>query len=1144
MAFKNVNNKVDFVEQEKEILNFWRDTDAFNELRRLRAASEKEHGIFSFIDGPITANNPMGVHHAWGRTYKDLFQRYQAMLGKNQRWQNGFDCQGLWVEVNVEKRLGFNSKREIETFGLDRFTLECKRQVLNYAAVQTEQSQRLGYWMDWNDPDELRRLRDLLIEDPNQEITVQGPKGPVTGTVEQVVGLLGMPEMGGSYFTFSDENNYQIWAFLKKCFDNGWVYKGRDVMPWCARCGTGISQHEIVTEGYQEVTHESVFLRFPLTKKTPGVSKTPGVLEKEALLVWTTTPWTLSSNVAAAVGPELDYVKVQSADGWTYYLAEGAMQNTLIGKDNEVVGTLKGADMVGWEYSGPFDDMPAIRDAFAVAGYTHRVIEWDEVGAEEGTGIVHIAPGCGAEDFELAGEHNLPVVAPLDENGYFVGGYDWQSGQSVFDVADGVFAALVSTGTFYRKQRYAHRYPHCWRCGNELVYRLVDEWFINMGDLYDKPREDVTPEEKAASFRYQIMDSVEQANWYPSFGREREMDWLRNMHDWMISKKRYYGLALPIYECADCGHFHVIGSREELEERAVEGWDVFDGHTPHRPYIDAVKIACPHCGANTGRIQDVGNPWLDAGIVGISTLHYSSDRDFWRKWYPANWISESFPGQFRNWFYSLLAQSTLMADGVGPFRNLFSYATLYAEDGREMHKSWGNMIEFNEAADKMGADTMRWLYASCKPEQNLRFGYHNGDETRRRFLIPLWNVYSFLVTYANLDGWQPDVHDRSETDNPANAQLDQWIVERLKETTLAMRRHLDGFDAQRATVSAESFLDDLSNWYVRRSRRRFWRGEMDADKQAAYETLYLVLMQYIKLIAPFVPFTAEAIYQNLAFGDGHADDVTASMMPKSVHHCLYPAYSVDALDHALLDKMALAITAASLGRAARSSADIKLRQPLARVRINVGAEQQRIDLLELTDVLQEEINVKAIEIVSEVGELVDYKILPDNRALGPRFGRQFPAVRKALTSLDAAAVARTLQEDGALTLDLDGESVVLSAEEVLVQTEAKGDLAVASDKGVTVAVDTHLTPELVQEGYARDLVRMLNNARKDAGFEISDRVIVTYSAEGDVADALVNFNDLIRSETLADVLGPGSDGAFSAEVTVGGSTVVLNLSKV
>ena len=1127
MSFKDVSNKVDFVALEQEILKQWQETDAFNELRRLRAESEKEHGTFSFLDGPITANNPMGVHHAWGRTYKDLYQRYHAMQGKNQRWQNGFDCQGLWVEVNVEKRLGFNSKREIEKFGLDKFTAECKVQVLNYSAVQTEQSQRLGYWMDWNDPATLRRLRDLMEEDPLQEVTVQGVHGPITGTVEQVVGQLGMPQMGGSYFTFSDENNYQIWSFLKKCFDKGWVYKGTDVMPWCARCGTGISQHEIVTEGYQEVTHDSVFVRFPLVGR-----------DKEALLVWTTTPWTLTSNVAAAVGPELTYLKVQHEDGWTYYLAEEAAKQSLIGKW-EVVGKLTGEEMLGWEYSGPFDELTAVKEAFAETAYTHRIISWKEVGADEGTGIVHIAPGCGAEDFELSKEHNLPVVAPLDENGIYVNGFDWLVGRSAHDVAQDIFENLNEKGLYYRKQRYAHRYPHCWRCGSELVYRLVDEWFINMGQLYDKPREEVTAEEKAASFRYQIMDSVSQANWVPSFGHDREMDWLRNMHDWMISKKRYYGLALPIYECEECSHFHVVGSREELEERAVEGWEAFDGHTPHRPYIDGIKIACPSCGNPVSRIKDVGNPWLDAGIVGISTVHYSTDHDYWKKWYPADWISESFPGQFRNWFYSLLAQSTLMADGVGPFKNLFSYASLFAEDGREMHKSWGNAIEFNEAADTMGADTMRWLYASSKPEQNMRFGYQVGDETRRRFIIPLWNVYAFFVNYAQLDKWTPNGETAVST-NAAHAQLDQWIRERLDETTLATRAALDAWDAERATQVLEAFLDDLSNWYVRRSRRRFWKSETDADKLAAYATLYHVLVEFVKLLAPFVPFLTEAMYQNLV------RTVNANA-PASVHHTFYPQADAAALDRRLLAKMGLAITTASLGRSARSAADIKLRQPLAKARVNVGSQQEQADLQELVDVLIEEINVKEIEVVSEVGELVNYKLLPNNRVLGPKFGKDFPQVRQALMALDPAQAARTLQAGEALTLEVEGETVSLSGEDVLVQTESRGGTAVASDKGVTVAVDTELTPALMQEGYARDVVRHVNNMRKDAGLEISDRIELAYQgANGDVAIALSGFAEYIQQETLALSLREGSvaNVLYTQAVSIGGQEITLQLCKV
>jgi isoleucyl-tRNA synthetase len=1124
---------VDFVTQERDVLAFWQETNAFNELRRLRAETEAEHGTFSFLDGPITANNPMAVHHAWGRTYKDLYQRYHAMQGKNQRWQNGFDCQGLHVEVEVEKELGFTSKRDIEAFGLAEFVKLCKARVLRFAAVQTGQTIRLGNWMDWNDPDELRRLSMLLVEDPQQQITVEGTRGPVTGTVEHIVAHLGMPELGGSYFTFSDENNYQIWGFLKKCHENGWIYKGHDVMPWCGRCGTGLSQHEIITDGYREVTHDSVFVRFPLSQRD---ASDPGDA-KEALLVWTTTPWTLTSNVAAAVGPDLDYVRVRAEDGWTYYLAEGAMKNTLTGKNNEVVGRLKGSEMVGWEYTGPFDDLPQVRAAFAAAGYTHRIIPWKEVGAAEGTGIVHIAPGCGEEDFGLSKEHDLPVVAPLDENGVYVDGFAWLDGREVAGVAEDIFADLRQKGLFYRKQRYSHRYPHCWRCGSELVYRLVDEWFISMGPVYDKPREAVTAEEKRASLRYQIMDRVDQINWYPGFGYDREMDWLRNMHDWMISKKRFYGLALPIWECEACGGFTLVGSKDELRERAVAGWDEFEGHTPHRPYIDAVKIACAHCGAETSRIGDVGNPWLDAGIVAFSTLHYRLDRAFWEKWYPADWISESFPGQYRNWFYSLLAQSTVLADEP-PFLNLFGYATLYAEDGREMHKSWGNAIEFNEAAEQMGADTMRWLYASCKPEQNLLFGYHRGDETRRRFLIPLWNVYSFLVTYANADGWTPG-QSAGEQGSGGAGELDRWIMARLDETTLEVRAALDVYDAERATMALELLLDDLSNWYVRRSRRRFWKSEADADKAAAYATLYHVLVEFTKLLAPFIPFTTEVMYQNLV----RSADADA---PASVHHLFYPTADADALDRRLLDKMRLAINTAAVGRSARGAAG-KLRQPLATAKVFVGSAQERQDLEQLADVLAEEINVKTIEIVSEVGELVSYKLLPNNRTLGPKLGARFPAVRGALAALDPAAAAARLQSGAALELEVNGQTVSLSGDDVLVHTESLGGLAVASDKGVTVAVDPHLTPELVQEGYARDLVRIINDMRKRAGLDISDRIELGYEvADGDVAAALVNFADFIGGETLAARLNPDklASADYRQTVEVGGAPVKLALRKV
>ncbi len=1151
MAFRDVPSKVDFPAMERELLRFWEETRAFDRLRQMRQGRPK----WSFIDGPITANNPMGVHHGWGRTYKDLFQRFWAMRGYEQRYQNGFDCQGLWVEVEVEKAMGFTSKKDILDYGLERFVRQCKVRVLRYAAVQTEQSIRLGYWMDWNDPAELRRLADLLEADPSQPVTVQGPHGPVSGTVEQVVGRLGLPELGGSYFTFSDENNYMIWAFLKKCWEKGWLYRGADVMPWCPRCATAISQHEIVTDGYAELTHRAVTLKFPLLQDgdAPGPA--------EYLLVWTTTPWTLTSNVAAAVGPELTYVRVRQGDE-IYYLSKGAL-NMLRGP-YEVLGELPGRELAGRRYRGPFDELPAAREAGghtllrkvvkgveASAVEAHRVILWDEVGEAEGTGIVHIAPGCGAEDFALGKEHRLPVIAPLDEEGVFVPGFDWLSGMRVSQVADPIFADLERKGLLYRVEPYTHRYPTCWRCKTELVFRLVDEWFISMGEVYDKPRQDLTPEEKERSLRYQIMDVVDQIRWIPEFGYAREMDWLRNMHDWMISKKRFWGLALPIWVCQGCGHYEVIGSETELQSRAVKGWETFAGHTPHRPYVDAVKLACPQCSGEMSRIPDVGNPWLDAGIVPFSTLSYRSDRKYWEKWFPADWISESFPGQFRNWFYSLLAMATVL-EGRPPFLENFSYATLLAEDGTDMHKSKGNMIEFNEAADKMGVDVMRWLFCSHRPENNLPFGYNRGDEVRRQFLIPLWNVYSFFVTYANLDGWQPDPEALStgermerlaegsdqhpEGPPPEDANLlDLWVLERLDQVALAVARSLEQSDPPAATQAVDVFLDDLSNWYVRRSRRRFWKSERDGDKQAAYATLYSVLVRLCRLLAPFTPFVAEAMYQNLV----------RSVYPQSyasVHHEAWPT-PVERPPSPLLEQMELARQIASLGLSARNSAGIKVRQPLAKALAYAGGEQTLP--AELLEIIKDELNVKDFEFVDDPGSLVSYRLQPDNKLLGPRFGAQFPQVRQALAAADPAQVAAAVQAGEPVTLSVDGQAVELSPAEVIVQTQPAEGLAVAASKRLTVAVDAQLTPELRQEGLARELVRRVQAMRKEAGFNLEDRITTYYQAGDNLASVMVNWAGYICSETLSTQLIPGGapQGAYTQTHLLEGESITLAVYK-
>ncbi len=1099
MSFKPVPTSVDYVAQEHEVLDFWKRERAFEKLIELR----KKGPTWSFTDGPITANNPMGVHHGWGRTFKDLYHRYWAMRGFRTRYQNGFDCQGLWVEVEVEKAEGFKSKRDIEKYGLARFVRKCKERVLRYAAVQTGQSIRLGYWMDWNDPDELRRLADRLAESPDEVITVEGPAGPVTDSVEGIVGRLGLAELGGSYFTFSNENNYMIWTFLKRCWERGWLYQGRDVMPWCPRCATGISQHEIVTEGYREMTHLGVTLRFPLRERP-----------YESLLIWTTTPWTLTSNVAAAVGPELTYVKVRQGDK-VLYLSKGTLP--ILEGDYEVLEEMKGTALDGWTYEGPFDELGAQQAAGAPE--THRVILWDEVGEAEGTGIVHIAPGCGAEDFALGKKHDLPAVAPLGEEGLFLEGFGALSGTHVSDSAVLIFEDLRKKELLYKVEDYTHRYPVCWRCGTDLVFRLVNEWFISLDEL-----------------RHDMMEVTRQIRWIPSFGLDRELDWLTNMHDWMISKKRYWGLALPIWHCAECDHFDVIGDEHELKERAVDGWDEFEGHTPHRPWVDAVVIECAKCGGKVHRIPDVGNPWLDAGIVSFSTLGYRTNPDYWREWYPADFISESFPGQFRNWFYSMLAMATVLENSP-PFKTCFGYATLLAEDGREMHKSWGNAIEFNEAADRMGVDVMRWLYCRHKPDTNLLFGYGRADEVRRQFLIPLWNVYSFFVTYANIDGWVPAGKGAKAA---AKSTLDRWITTRLDQVVASVTESLENYDAYGASLTIEPFLDDLTNWYVRRSRRRFWRSEQDADKGAAYETLYGVLTTLCRLLAPFAPFVTEVMYQNLV----------RSVDPKaleSVHHADWPEAGAE-IDEELLERMNLARRVVTLGHSARAGRDIILRQPLGRALVHIPG---RLDE-EAIVLVQDELNVKQVEFVDDPAELVDYRLLPDNKTLGPRFGERFPALRAALAAMSdatgemsAAAAVKRLRAGLPLSLVVEAAAVELAPDEVLVREEPREGLAVGSERGVTVAVDTTLTPELVSEGLARQVIRRVQNQRKEAGFNLDDHIVTVYQAEGALAEAIETWRELIAAETLSTELQQGEPekGMSAGESTVSGQALKVGVRK-
>lgn len=1069
MAIKKADPKIDFIAIEHEMLDFWESKGIFQKLVSKNSGKPK----WSFLDGPITANNPMGVHHAWGRTLKDMYQRYHAMKGYELRYQNGFDCQGLWVEVEVEKELGFKTKRDIEDFGIEKFVNLCKERVRKFSGIQTEQSKRLGYWMDWDN----------------------------------------------SYYTMSDENNYTIWAFLKKLFNEGKIYRDKDVVPWSGRSGTSYSQMEII-EGRKLVAHDSIFVRFPLKGK-----------EKEYLLVWTTTPWTLTSNVAAAVNRDLEYTILRSSDGSLYYLAKDNLEFQRLEKQFKekkswvkgvpklktiaqifkerggytVEGSIRGSEMIGWEYEGPFDELEAqnVKGGYpfadsklekdGVSGIDcHRIIDGgkdrdgrDVVVAGEGTGIVHIAPGCGDIDHRIGKKLGLVNIAPLDESSSFIDGFGWLKGMNAThqETRDRIIENLKDRGLLVHVEKYPHIYPHCWRSGDELVFRIVDEWYINM------------------DWRDRIKKIVDDITWIPEWGRDREHEWLDNMGDWMISKKRFWGLALPIWVFED-GSFHVVGSKEELKNLAVEGWDEFEGHSPHRPWIDRVKIRHPETGLVGTRIKDVGNPWLDAGIVPFSTMKYISDRNYWEKWFPADFVTENFQGQFRNWFYSLLAMSALLEERA-PFKTLLGHALVKDEDGRDMHKSWGNAIWFDDAAEKMGVDVMRWMYTSQNVEHNLLFGYGHADEVRKK-LLTLWNSYSFFATYAAVDGFDPLNTTFSQQDFSI---LDRWILSKLNSLIIEADHNLDHFRADLFMRRIEQFIDEMSNWYIRRNRRRFWKSDNDADKLVAYHTLYTVLVSLIKLLAPVMPFITDHIYQNLVRN-------TSDKASESIHLTDFPRANPDLIDETLVSSVDALKKLVELGRSARNQAGVKIRQPLSKISFAVHDENIARFILENRSVVLDELNIKALERVKDPATLITYAVKPNLPVLGAKYGKMLKDIQTGLKGADSAEVEKALHTGGNYDLKLDSETVSLDRDELFLVPVSAENYASNSDGGLTIGLWLPLTPELEQEGLVRDLVRTIQLMRKKAGLSVEDRIRIHADFPEDIESAVTRYEQYFLSETL------------------------------
>ena len=988
---------------ETDVLAWWDSEGIFDQLREQNRGGER----FSFLDGPITANNPMGVHHAWGRTLKDVFQRYKAQRGFDQRYQNGFDCQGLWVEVEVERSLGLNSKHEIEEYGIAEFAERCKERVAKYCEVITDQSIRLGMWMDWDN----------------------------------------------DYHTFSDTNIDYIWHFLKAVHERGWLYKGHRSTPWCPRCGTSISQHELFAGEYKELEHPSLFVRFPLRDR-----------ESEALIVWTTTPWTLPANVAAAVKPDAEYG-----------LRDGGWSLAITGESYDHVA--KGEELVGLEYEGPFDDLPAQQ------GVVHRVIPWDDVSLEEGSGIVHIAPGAGTEDFALSRIHGLPVLVAIDESGRMTDEYGPFAGKTTEEVEQPVIDALRERGLLVEAGRIVHRYPTCWRCGTPLLFRVVDDWFIACDEI-----------------RQPMLDANATVEWTPAHYSKRMDDWLRNMGDWNISRKRYFGLPLPLYPC-DCGELTVIGSRAELEERATGGLDQLQ--ELHRPWIDEVPISCGSCGKEVRRITEVGDAWLDAGIVPFSTLGWQNaewkergfatgaakglsnadlpDHAYWEQWFPADWISE-MREQIRLWFYSISFMSVTL-EGRSPYRKVLTYEKLLDENGREMHRSWGNSIEVSEALDSMGADVMRWMFCEQNPSQNLKFGYGPAQEVKRR-LLTLWNSVSFFVTYARIEGFEPDWKDVEAGPDVELRPLDRWLLARTQQLVAEMEDGYERYWTPALVASFESFVDDLSNWYIRRSRRRFYSLD-----EAAFKTLWYALVQGLRTTGPLMPFLTENLWQTLVAGP-------CKDAPRSVFLAGWPDVSSELADEQLVGEVSETRRVVELGRQARAISGLKLRQPLRRLVVEGAprAEQH-------ADEVGEELRVKEIEF-GEVGA-TELRVKPNLPILGPKLGKELGAVRAALETGEF----EELPGGGFRAAGHD-----LSAEEVLVERTGKEGWAVVGGDGITVALDTTLDEELELEGRVLDLIHELNSMRKDAGLELTDRIVVTLPES---ASDLLEHADRIKEEVLA-----------------------------
>ena len=1038
--YKKVSTDMNFVEREKQVEKFWEDNQIFEKSMKVREGNPS----YVFYDGPPTANGKPHIGHVETRVIKDMIPRYRTMKGYQVPRKAGWDTHGLPVELEVEKKLGLDGKDQIEKYGVEPFIEQCKESVWKYEGMWEDFSHTVGFWADMKNP----------------------------------------------YVTYHNDYIESEWWALKEIWKKGLLYEGHKIVPYCPRCGTPLSSHE-VAQGYKDVKERSAVVRF----KVKG--------EDAYILAWTTTPWTLPSNVALCVNPDEDYVKVTSK-GYTYYMA-AALVDTVLGEGAEVLEHYQGKDLEFKEYEPLFpyaEKRIGNKKAYYVVCDTYVTLT-------DGTGVVHIAPAFGEDDSKVGHRYDLPFVQLVNEKGEMTEETPW-AGTFCKKADMAVLQALEDKDLLFDAPLFEHSYPHCWRCDTPLIYYARETWFIRM-----------------TAVKEDLIRNNNTINWIPeSIGKGRFGDWLENVQDWGLSRNRYWGTPLPVWQC-ECGHQDCIGSIEELKEKADNCPDDIE---LHRPYIDAVTIKCPKCGKEMHRVPEVIDCWFDSGSMPFAQHHYPfENKETFEKQFPAQFISEAVD-QTRGWFYSLLAISTLLFNKA-PYENVIVLGLVQDENGQKMSKSKGNAVDPFDALQTYGADAIRWyFYTSSAPWLPSRFAGKTVVEGQRKFMGTLWNTYAFFVLYANIDNFDATKYS---LEYDKLAVMDKWLLSRLESTVKAVDDNLENYRIPEAAKALQSFVDDMSNWYVRRSRERFWAKGMEQDKINAYMTLYTALVTVAKAAAPMIPFMTEDIYQNLV------KSIDASA-PESIHLCDFPEVHENWIDPKMEEDMADLLEIVVMGRAARNTANIKNRQPIGTM--YVKSEFQLSEFYK--EIIEDELNVKEVVFKDDIADFISYSFKPQMRTVGPKYGKLLNKIKTTLSELDGNKAMAELKSTGELKLDIDGQEIVLLEEDLLIDMAQMEGYVSESDHTITVVLDTNLTPELIEEGFVRELVSKIQTMRKEAGFEVMDKIRVYAKDNDKIVDIMKNHGDEIKSEVLAEDIVTGETKGYEKEWNINSEKVTMAVERI